>query len=88
LENISGTFNNAPPQNLAESSYLSKSSPLRKSAGTQGMDSEGMYSNSTNNLEKAYENLEKEITEIKARLQSSVGSAVANERLHASLRNP
>lgn len=37
-----------------------------------GKDSDGM--SSTNNLEKAYEELEKEIHEIKQKLQSSVNS--------------
>jgi chaperonin cofactor prefoldin len=50
--------------------------------------SEGVYSTSTNNLEKAYEDLEREIIEIKQRLQNSVGSNVPNQRFHASLREP
>ena len=38
------------------------------------MNSEGVYSSSTNNLEKAYEDLEREILEIKQKLQgSSIG---------------
>ena len=40
------------------------------------MQSEGVYSSSTNNLEKAYEDLEREILEIKMKLQgSSIGPA-------------
>ena len=50
-----------------------RSSPLRR---TQGQQSEGVYSSSTNNLEKAYEDLEREILEIKMKLQgSSIGPA-------------
>jgi len=50
-----------------------RSSPLRR---TSGMQSEGVYSSSTNNLEKAYEDLEREILEIKMKLQgSSIGPA-------------
>ncbi len=44
-----------------------------------------MYSTSTNNLEKAYEELEREIIEIKQRLQASAQPNYPNERLGASL---
>ena len=48
-----------------------RSSPLRRTGGGQ---SEGVYSSSTHNLEKAYEDLEREILEIKQKLQgSSIG---------------
>lgn len=36
-------------------------------------ESDGVYSTSTNNLEKAYDDLEREIREIKARLEGSTG---------------
>ena len=40
-----------------------------------GDKSIGVASTSTNNLEKAYEDLEKEINEIKMKLQQSVGTS-------------
>lgn len=82
LDNISGAFQK---QGDLASSNLSDSTPLGRSEIRQ---SEGVYSTSTNNLEKAYEDLEREIIEIKQRLQNSVGSNVPNHRLHASLREP
>jgi len=85
LENISGAFRaQAPPTDLAESSNFD-ASPIGQSALKQ---SSGVYSTSTNNLEKAYEDLEREIIEIKQRLQNSAGSNIPQERLAASLRDP
>lgn len=43
------------------------------------MQSDGVYSSSTNNLEKAYEDLEREILEIKMKLQGSSIGPEANQ---------
>lgn len=50
---------------LADSSNIDRSPTIGRSELKQ---SEGVYSTSTNNLEKAYEDLEREIIEIKQRL--------------------
>jgi len=58
---------------------------------TQGQQSEGVYSSSTNNLEKAYEDLEREILEIKMKLQgSSIGPSrgPADQHQHMSQQQP
>jgi len=61
--------------NIAEQFHLSKTeirqiSPDRHSQISSDLDGV-VLSASTNNLEKAYEDLEREIMEIKAKLQSS-----------------
>lgn len=47
---------------------------MEQSAGRQSE----VFSSSTNNLEKAYEDLEKEIMEIKQKLAGSVGPSESN----------
>ena len=47
-------------------------SPMRESVMTED-DPRGVQSASTNHLEKAYEDLEKEIQDLKHKLQQSVG---------------
>ena len=67
LDQVSGNFGGDPSSHgKAGSGYnqeTSEGSPLKRS--------EGVVSTSTNNLEKAYEDLEREIREIKNKLQGS-----------------
>ena len=65
LENISNAFTKNEQADMGDSSHYSRSTPLGRSEMRQ---SDGVYSSSTNNLEKAYEDLEREIIEIKQRL--------------------
>jgi len=80
LELISGTFgtnnNRTGAGDGTEDDSQASPSPL-KHTYKSGKSSDGMFSNSTNNLEKAYEDLEKEIMDIKHKLQSSVNSGAA-----------
>lgn len=83
LESLSGAFQHQAQNDLAESSFTG-ASPIGRS---DIKASSGVYSTSTNNLEKAYEDLEREIIEIKQRLQASAApnNYYPNERLGASL---
>ena len=86
----------------AISSHLSasKSTPYRISQHEQlhnqlnqqsaGRQSDGVYSTSTNNLEKAYDELEKEIREIKMRLEGSQGPSGSIDQItgHSTVKQP
>lgn len=56
-----------------------ESSPARESL--RSSDNAGALSGSTNNLEKAYEDLEREIMEIKRKLQTSVQPGASSAEL-------
>ena len=67
LENLSDTFKDKGQARDDEDDVSQyKESPLKMT-----QRSEGVFSTSTNNLEKAYEDLEREIMEIKQKLQGS-----------------
>ena len=71
----------SPDRNSSPSRYRNE---LEQSAGTQyrqGLEQSAqrseVFSSSTNNLEKAYEDLEKEILEIKQKLAGSVNQSTS-----------